>query len=299
MEDVSRKLEVMLSKLQKMNINMLGLWFPSLDKEEILRVLRESNKFKFEGDYVRIKTYEEIYEEELKKKLEDIETVELHEEKKKVREEVKETAAATMEVEEAPIVREPIINREENIKRESKAKKINFGKEVIIQEKPFDIKKLNGAEIEYEDMIRMIEEYNENVKFRLEKFDGNSFEAKTKAIVEFYEKKYILEEEEIDEDSLQIAMYSLTNKKKRLEAGYIVVSNVLDEKIVEYMSDNYSDEVIYFCPIEGTTQEFEFDLNEFFVKDTKKIFLKYLKKCVVTEEVDINIKRVEITTGMN
>lgn len=56
MEDVSRKLEVMLSKLQKMNINMLNLWFPHLDKEEILKVLRESNKFKFEGEYVRVKT---------------------------------------------------------------------------------------------------------------------------------------------------------------------------------------------------------------------------------------------------
>ncbi|MGL4873412.1 MAG: hypothetical protein ACRC30_02015 [Clostridium sp.] len=297
MEEVSRKLEVMLSKLQKMNINMLGLWFPSLDKEEILKVLRESNKFKFEGEYVRIKTYEEIYEEELKKKLEDIETGDLREEK--VKPEPKEKIAATIEVESAPIVKEPIIRKEENIKKEAKAQKINFGKEVVIREKAFDIKKLNGAEIEYEDMIRIVEEYNENVKFRLEKFDGNSFEAKTKAIVEFYEKKYNLEEEEIDDESLEIAMYSLTNKKKNLEAGYVVVTTLLDEKIVEYMSENYSDEVIYFCPIEGATQEFEFDLNEFFVKDTKKIFVKYLKKCVITEERDINIKRVEIVTGMN
>ncbi|MGL4848687.1 MAG: hypothetical protein ACRC28_07130 [Clostridium sp.] len=296
MEEVSRKLEVMLSKLQKMNINMLGLWFPSLDKEEILRVLRESNKFKFEGEYVRIKTYEEIYEEELKKKLEDIETGDVRE--TNIKNEVKEKAAATVEIENTPIVKEPIIKKEENIKKEPKSQKISFGKEVIIKEKEFDIKKLNGAEIEYEDMVRIIEEYNENVKFRLEKFDGNSFEAKTKAIVEFYEKKYNLEEEEIDDESLEIAMYSLTNKKKNLEAGYVVVSTILDEKIVEYMSENYSDEVIYFCPIEGATQEFEFDLNEFFVKDTKKIFIKYLKKCVVTEEKDINIKRVEIVTGI-
>lgn len=273
MEDVSRKLEVMLSKLQKMNINMLNLWFPHLDKEEILKVLRESNKFKFEGEYVRVKTYEEIYEEELKRKIEDIENGDFNENKKVVK---KENEEKIEEIENK--IEEPIVNKNETIKKESKAKKINFANNIIIEEQPLDINRINGAELEYDDILRIIKEYNENVEFRLEKFDGNSFDAKLKSILEFYGNKYNLEEEKVDDKDLGISMYSLTNKKKNLEAGYVVISPVLDEKIVEYMSDNYSDEVIYFCPINGTTKEFEFDLNEFFVKDTSKIFKKFLKK---------------------
>lgn len=293
MEDVSRKLEVMLSKLQKMNINMLNLWFPHLDKEEILKVLRESNKFKFEGEYVRVKTYEEIYEEELKRKIEDIENGDFNENKKVVK---KESEEKIEEIENK--IEEPIVNKNETIKKESKAKKINFANNIIIEEQPLDINRINGAELEYDDILRIIKEYNENVEFRLEKFDGNSFDAKLKSILEFYGNKYNLEEEKIDDKDLGIYMYSLTNKKKNLEAGYVVISPVLDEKIVEYMSDNYSDEVIYFCPINGTTKEFEFDLNEFFVKDTSKIFKKFLKKCVVSEEKEIKIKKVDIITGI-
>ncbi|WP_317311815.1 hypothetical protein [Clostridium thermobutyricum] len=293
MEDVSRKLEVMLSKLQKMNINMLNLWFPHLDKEEILKVLRESNKFKFEGEYVRIKTYEEIYEEELKRKIEDIENGDFNENKKVVK---KDSEEKVEEIEKE--IEEPIVNKNETIKKESKAKKINFANNIIIEEQPLDINRINGAELEYDDILRIIKEYNENVEFRLEKFDGNSFDAKLKSILEFYGNKYNLEEEKVDDKDLGISMYSLTNKKKNLEAGYVVISPVLDEKIVEYMSDNYSDEVIYFCPINGTTKEFEFDLNEFFIKDTSKIFKKFLKKCVVSEEKDIKIKKVDIITGI-
>ncbi|OPX50830.1 hypothetical protein [Clostridium thermobutyricum] len=293
MEDVSRKLEVMLSKLQKMNINMLNLWFPHLDKEEILKVLRESNKFKFEGEYVRVKTYEEIYEEELKRKIEDIENGDFNENKKVVK---KENEEKIEEIENK--IEEPIVNKNETIKKESKAKKINFANNIIIEEQSLDINRINGAELEYDDILRIIKEYNENVEFRLEKFDGNSFDAKLKSILEFYGNKYNLEEEKIDDKDLGISMYSLTNKKKNLEAGYVVISPVLDEKIVEYMSDNYSDEVIYFCPINGTTKEFEFDLNEFFVKDTSKIFKKFLKKCVVSEEKEIKIKKVDIITGI-
>ena len=293
MEDVSRKLEVMLSKLQKMNINMLNLWFPHLDKEEILKVLRESNKFKFEGEYVRIKTYEEIYEEELKRKIEDIENGDFNENKKVVK---KESEEKVEEIEKE--IEEPIVNKNETIKKDSKAKKINFANNIIIEEQPLDINRINGAELEYDDILRIIKEYNENVEFRLEKFDGNSFDAKLKSILEFYGNKYNLEEEKVDDKDLGISMYSLTNKKKNLEAGYVVISPVLDEKIVEYMSDNYSDEVIYFCPINGTTKEFEFDLNEFFIKDTSKIFKKFLKKCVVSEEKDIKIKKVDIITGI-
>lgn len=293
MEDVSRKLEVMLSKLQKMNINMLNLWFPHLDKEEILKVLRESNKFKFEGEYVRVKTYEEIYEEELKRKIEDIENGDFNENKKVVK---KENEEKIEEIENK--IEEPIVNKNETIKKESKAKKINFANNIIIEEQSLDINRINGAELEYDDILRIIKEYNENVEFRLEKFDGNSFDAKLKSILEFYGNKYNLEEEKIDDKDLGIYMYSLTNKKKNLEAGYVVISPVLDEKIVEYMSDNYSDEVIYFCPINGTTKEFEFDLNEFFVKDTSKIFKKFLKKCVVSEEKEIKIKKVDIITGI-
>lgn len=293
MEDVSRKLEVMLSKLQKMNINMLNLWFPHLDKEEILKVLRESNKFKFEGEYVRVKTYEEIYEEELKRKIEDIENGDFNENKKVVK---KENEEKIEEIENK--IEEPIVNKNETIKKESKAKKINFANNIIIEEQSLDINRINGAELEYDDILRIIKEYNENVEFRLEKFDGNSFDAKLKSILEFYGNKYNLEEEKVDDKDLGISMYSLTNKKKNLEAGYVVISPVLDEKIVEYMSDNYSDEVIYFCPINGTTKEFEFDLNEFFVKDTSKIFKKFLKKCVVSEEKEIKIKKVDIITGI-
>ncbi|WP_436513147.1 hypothetical protein [Clostridium thermobutyricum] len=293
MEDVSRKLEVMLSKLQKMNINMLNLWFPHLDKEEILKVLRESNKFKFEGEYVRVKTYEEIYEEELKRKIEDIENGDFNENKKVVK---KENEEKIEEIENK--IKEPIVNKNETIKKGSKAKKINFANNIIIEEQSLDINRINGAELEYDDILRIIKEYNENVEFRLEKFDGNSFDAKLKSILEFYGNKYNLEEEKVDDKDLGISMYSLTNKKKNLEAGYVVISPVLDEKIVEYMSDNYSDEVIYFCPINGTTKEFEFDLNEFFVKDTSKIFKKFLKKCVVSEEKEIKIKKVDIITGI-
>ena len=57
-----------------------------------------------------------------------------------------------------------------------------------------------------------------------------------------------------------------------MEVAYLVVCEKLNELILNYMLDHYDDEVVYFCPVEGSEVEFEVGLNEFYLKDTDVIF---------------------------
>lgn len=67
MQDMLNKLELMLVGLKQMKINIVFTWFPKMNKDEVLKAISESPKFKIEGDVVSLKSETEIYEEELQK----------------------------------------------------------------------------------------------------------------------------------------------------------------------------------------------------------------------------------------
>ena len=67
MQDMLNKLELMLVGLKQMKINIVFTWFPKMNKDEVLKAISESPKFKIEGDVVSLKSETEIYEENIKK----------------------------------------------------------------------------------------------------------------------------------------------------------------------------------------------------------------------------------------
>ncbi len=293
MEEVLNKLEFMLRGLKHMKTTVIFTWFPKIDRKDIINAISESQKFKIEGDMVALKSETEIYEDQLQKDI----LKELLEEDDEVE--------GLLEFDEELNIIESSIN-EENIAE------INMTEEIIgenldvteIKEKNTDkkeitikyISELKGSDLEYNELIRLISEYNQGIDNKIENTDENNFENKEKAIIKFYENKYIVKYKERYSD-LNANIYSLINKKKGMEVAYLFISENLDESMLEFILDKYEDEVVYFCPVNNTEIEFEVGLNEFYLKDTSKIFDKYLERYVITEEREVSIKNLELVIG--
>ena len=162
-----------------------------------------------------------------------------------------------------------------------------------------DLTKVKGSYISYEDLVRIIDEYNDAVESKLNYAIENKFEVRVKAIKSFYENKYNVRIREEGILGTTACIFSLIHKKKGMEVAYLVVCEKLNELILNYMLDHYDDEVVYFCPVEGAEVEFEVGLNEFYLKDTDVIFDKFLEHYVVVEECDVKIKNLEVIVGSN
>lgn len=162
-----------------------------------------------------------------------------------------------------------------------------------------DLTKVKGSDICYEDLVRIIDEYNDAVESKLNYAIENKFEVRVKAIKSFYENKYNVRIKEEGILGTTACIFSLIHKKKGMEVAYLIVCEKLNELILNYMLDHYDDEVVYFCPVEGSEVEFEVGLNEFYLKDTDVIFDKFLEHYVVVEECDVKIKNLEVIVGSN
>lgn len=160
-----------------------------------------------------------------------------------------------------------------------------------------DVSKVKGSDIPYEELIRLIEEYNEDVEGKLNYVSENQFDVKVKAIKSFYQGKYVVKLNQENILDTNTCLFSLIHKKKGMEVAYLLVCEVLNEEILNYMLDNYEDEVVYVCPIYGSEVDFEVGLNEFYLKDTDVIFEKFLEHYVVVEEYDAKIKNLEVLVG--
>lgn len=352
MQDMLNKLELMLVGLKQMKINIVFTWFPKMNKDEVLKAISESPKFKIEGDVVSLKSETEIYEEELQKDIlkelmddedkiedildydDDIELLEVSVDEdniveidmsKDIIEDIEVDGDVTLQSKDIDNIWANVQELAKEVSGESNmqtqedsnlevnndsieniaiATEINELAENInevekIVEKTVVVKdtsELKGSDIEYNELIRLISEYNHEVQHKIETTDENKYENKEKAIVKFYENKYIVKVKENNID-INANIFSLIHKKKGMEVAYLVVSETLDSKILNFMLENYEDEVVYFCPIQGCEVEFEVDLNEFYLKETSKIFDKYLERYVITEENACVIKKGEIVIG--
>lgn len=348
MQDMLNKLELMLVGLKQMKINIVFTWFPKMNKDEVLKAISESPKFKIEGDVVSLKSETEIYEEELQKDIlkelmddedkiedildydDDIELLEVSVDEDNIVEidmskDIEVDGDVTLQSKDIDNIWANVQELAKEVSGESNmqtqkdsnlevnndsieniaiATEINELAENInevekIVEKTVVVKdtsELKGSDIEYNELIRLISEYNHEVQHKIETTDENKYENKEKAIVKFYENKYIVKVKENNTD-INANIFSLIHKKKGMEVAYLVVSETLDSKILNFMLENYEDEVVYFCPIQGCEVEFEVDLNEFYLKETSKIFDKYLERYVITEENACVIKKGEIIIG--
>ncbi|MEG1003935.1 MAG: hypothetical protein RSD13_03705 [Clostridium sp.] len=369
MQEMLNKLELMLIGLKQMKTNVVFTWFPKIDKEEILRAISESPKFKIEGDVVTLKSETEMYEEELQKDIlkglmddeedvevlldydeeielveasfseeniveidmakdiieEDITITEIKEDDilenkdidniwANVQELANEVSGGSLKIEDfetedisnvttfEEVLEQDIELAEEFVAAtetvcEEKLEAINEVETIV--EKTIIVKDttdLNGQDLQYNELVRLIEEYNASVTHKIETTDENKFENKEKAIVKFYENKYIVKLRESNSE-FGANIFSLIHKKKGMEVAYLVVSETLNDEILNFMLDNYDDEVVYFCPIKGCEVEFEVGLNEFYLKETSKIFDRYLERYVVTEKKECTVKNLEIVIG--
>lgn len=332
MEEMLSRLELMLIGLRQMKTTVVFTWFPKLNKDDILRAIEESPKFKIVGDVVMLKSETEIYEEELQKEvlkelmnekddeidiLEDYDDIELIEipletldnsnsnlEIIEEIEEIEETQEIEIIEEEIEIVNEEIIEetKVEEAFNEACASKIieeveekveQVVERVIVK----DTSSLNGAEIKYDELVRLIREYSANTLNKLSLSDIHKFEMQEKAITTFYSSKYNVRIKERSFYGSDTNIYALIHKKRGMEVGYLVICNVLTEEILNYMLDNYDDEVVYFLPLAGSEVRFEVGLNEFFLKDSGIILDKYLEHYEISDECDFNIKKVEVVIG--
>lgn len=329
MEEMLSRLELMLIGLRQMKTTVVFTWFPKINKDDILRAIEESPKFKIVGDVVMLKSETEIYEEELQKEVlkelmneeeneidildnyDDIELIEIPLETLEelnndleIIEEVKETEEIEIIEEEIDIVTEEIIEetKANEAFKEACASKIieeveDKVEQVVERVIVKDTASLNGAEIKYDELVRLIREYSANTLNKLSLSDIHKFEMQEKAITTFYSSKYNVRIKERNFYGSDTNIYALIHKKRGMEVGYLVICNVLTEEILNYMLDNYDDEVVYFLPLAGSEVRFEVGLNEFFLKDSGIILDKYLEHYEISDECDFNIKKVEVVIG--
>ncbi|MGL5150677.1 MAG: hypothetical protein ACRC7N_08935 [Clostridium sp.] len=344
MEEKLNKLEFMLMGLRQMQVGAVCAWFPHEKKEDIIKAIEASPKFKIEGNIVSLKSETEKYEEELQKNIlreldgeenlsigqefslyddddDDLNLVELvgdsnsndnlfvleetipniqEASQNVIVEEAIESnwieaqaiadEISTIEIEEivqaAPVVEEPKLEEYYN----------EEGEYTMEQVQPV-VNNVNGTELGYEDILKIIEEYNNKIEAELSYASDNSFDVKVKAIKTFYQNKYNVKLKEENILNANASVFALINRKKGVEAAYLLICETLEADVLAYMLDNYDDEVVYFCPIDGSKVEFEVGLNEFYLKDTDIIFDKYLEHYVITEEKDFKVKKLEIVIG--
>ncbi|MGL5085294.1 MAG: hypothetical protein ACRC68_06180 [Clostridium sp.] len=162
---------------------------------------------------------------------------------------------------------------------------------------PVNVNSLDGATLSYETILKLISEYNNSVEGQLNYAVENRYEVRERAIKTFYNNKYNVRMKEEAVVSSAANIYGLVHKKKGMEVAYLVICEILNDSILNYVLDNYDDEVVYFCPIDGVDVDFEVGLNEFYLKDTDIIFDKYLEHYVIVEESDKKIKKMEVIVG--
>ena len=354
MERMLSKLEFMLMGLRQLTLNAVYAWFPELNKDDILKALQESPKFKVEGNVVTLKSETELYEEELQKDIlkdlmgeseveddllgydddldlvlddnanldDDVIMVNNEDEEDVNKENIVDSewveAKEVNEVEEEKVVQPvqgDLESLQENMENELYTK--TYSDNVEVKEEPTtveekfeekivekvievsDLSKVKGSDVSYEELIRLIEEYNDAVESKLNYSIENQYEVKSKAIKKFYENKYNVRLKEENILGTTACVFSLIHKKKGMEVAYLLICEKLNDLILNYMLDNYDDEVVYFCPVEESEVEFEVGLNEFYLKDTDIIFDKFLEHYVVVEEYDVKIKNLEVIVGSN
>lgn len=277
------------------------------DNNNDINMLDDDDDFSSFGDDLEIieaiESKEEIQEAQIIHEVEDIKELE----PSIVETEVVEDIAEAIEVEPVqeiePIVEEieytpSYVNTQVNtaVKEEVKIKET-----IKVSEKKgqvaIDIDKLDGSTLSYETILRLIGEYNNKVDGQLNYSIDNRYKVREKAIKTFYGNKYNVRTKEEGIIGTNTSIYGLVNKKKGMEVAYLVIGEILNDSILNYVLDNYDEEVVYFCPIDGVDVDFEVGLNEFYLKDTDIIFDKYLEHYVIVEESDRKIKKMEVIVG--
>lgn len=338
MVEMLNKLEFMLMGLRQMQIGAVCAWFPHEKKENIIKAIQASPKFKIEGNIVSLKSETERYEEELQKDIlkdlvgeeeldddlsgydDDLDLVEAISDVN-INDDfiiIDKNTVSNMQVESSNILVEDVIESSwvdaQNLADEIASVSIEdvVSVEPIVEEtvqaplyeeieekeeEAMNYGEISGSNLTYEEILQVIEDYNKKIEAQLTYASENSYEVKVKAVKTFYQNKYnvkLKEENILDENA---SIFALVNRKKGVEAAYLLVCETLNDEILNYMLDNYDDEVVYFCPIEGSQVEFEVGLNEFYLKDTDVIFDKYLEHYVITAEQDYKIKKLEVIIG--
>lgn len=336
MEDKLNKLEFMLVGLRQMNLASVCTYFVGERKEDIIAAIKNSPKFKIEGDIVSLKSDSERYEEELQRDIlkdligedddnllddlddfdndlelketiiEDANVIEVNEPfvdtDINLIEDVSEIEPSEIEIHEVeeikevevqPVIETPVAKTavKTQVREESKKAAVATKKEAI------SIDDIKGTDLNYETVLRLIDEYNRNVEDQLNYSIEHRYEVREKAIKTFYENKYNVKLKEKGIFDTKTNIYALINRKKGMEAAYLLVCERLTDVILNYMLDHYDDEVVYFCPIDAVDVDFEVGLNEFYLKDTDIIFDRYLEHYEIVEESDRSVKKLEIIVG--
>ncbi|MGL5352824.1 MAG: hypothetical protein ACRDA5_05795 [Clostridium sp.] len=213
-------------------------------------------------------------------------------------EHIVEEEIQAVEIETEPAPKEQYTPSYSNSKVNTMVKeKVVLKEEVEEVQAPVNVNSLDGATLSYETILKLIGEYNNSVEGQLNYAVENRYEVRERAIKTFYKNKYNVRMKEEAVVNSAANIYGLVHKKKGMEVAYLVICEILNDSILNYVLDNYDDEVVYFCPIDGVDVDFEVGLNEFYLKDTDIIFDKYLEHYVIVEESDKKIKKMEVIVG--
>lgn len=330
MEEKLNKLEFMLVGLRQMNLASVCTYFSRERKEDIIAAIKNSPKFKIEGDIVSLKSDSERYEEELQRDIlkdligEDdniLGDLDDFDDDLELKENIVETTpvvdvedsfidteiklvedVATIEpsgievkewqdvkaVEVEPVVATPVVKTAVKTPVKEEPRKASAA---------ISVEDIKGTDLSYETILRLIDEYNKNVEEQLNYSVENRYEVREKAIKTFYENKYNVKIKEKSLFNTKTNVYALINRKRGMEAAYLLVCEKLTDVVLNYMLDHYDDEVVYFCAIDSVSVDFEVGLNEFYLKDTDIIFDRYLEHYEIVEESDRSVKKLEIIVG--
>lgn len=317
-----KKIETMVMGIGELSLDAISTWFPSKSKEVILKEIEKSDVIGIMNNQVMAKSkIKEKQKANVNVKNKDINLAKSSsvgnknkenknynnwEESKYMKnvekpvEKVTETIANDFEenVEEFPESVEEFLEDDmdnivdvefsddeelENEIYEELSNKEVAAKEEVVEER-VDEPVVSGSDnISYEELVKLINKYNEGVKQKYSSLVSNNFDNKKQAIIEYYKKRFNVVKNDFDLGKGH-EVYSLLHKKNMLEVAYLYIGEVLTKEAFDKICNKFVEDTVYFCVTKDAEIVPNISNREYYLKDVEEIIDSYLNKYELIEE---------------
>ncbi|MGL4772225.1 MAG: hypothetical protein ACRC2K_01550 [Clostridium sp.] len=250
-----KKLERMVSGIGQAPVEALITWFPGNTKQELIEAIKQSEILDISDNIVYLKSSVTPEEQRVLKK--EISFTHVIENNNDV--EVKTIKNRLIDV------------------TESDSKEISCSDFTEIKNKDIDIEHISYCKI-----MKLIFQYNKGVQEKYIELTSDSFENFNRAVISYYRERYDLVKK--DGSFSDVKIYSLRHKKNGVEVANLLITKLLNDEIVGFLENNFSEETVYICAHQIFGEAPRFNSREFYVKDAESILEKYRNSFMLINE---------------